>query len=931
MIGEALGHYRIIKKIGSGGMGEVYRARDDKLDRDIALKTLPTGTLADEATRKRFRQEALILAKLNHPNIATIHEFGSQDGVDFLVMELISGKSLKEILSQGPLAEKQIQRLGLQLADGLEAAHQHGVVHRDLKPANIMITSDGRLKILDFGLAKLVQDTFPEMAQSSTKGDAVPGTMPYMAPEQLKGAPVDGRTDIYAAGAVLYEMATGQRPFLVSNSARLLDSILHKMPRPPCELNQRLSSGMQIIILKALEKLPEDRHHSIHELRLEVERLTTTTGATHPALETVNASREQDVVDEKRQAAPPSVSVSSRSEKHEPKILVATPAPQSSARTHTVQITVPEVPQWAWLSLAGCILISGVLTLSIPAVRDSVFHIFSHPNKPPPGIPSLEEGKHVIVLPFDVQGNRDTLGYVAEGLDEELSRKLSAMPVLHVVSASAVKEQAKHQKVDLNGPADNIGRNFGVNLIVHGTVQEGGGWIRINVNFDDVPDARPLLAEPFSYPAAAMNLLDLEDQVYKSIVRELKLRPSSQEQIRAANPTSNNDAYDHYLQGRYALSRQSNTEGINTAIGFYERAIQEDPRFTLAYVRLSDSYRAMYGRTSDPSWFRRALESAEHAQKLNDDLPEVHLALGDVYRQLGETKVAVTEFGRAKQLSPNSDLPWLRLGITYEESGQRDQAVDAYLKATQLNPYSLVDRNELGYAYFRHNEYEKALVQFRSVTDLDPANYYGYMNTGAVHLAQGKYDESIQELERALDVAPSDDDPAIHSDIGSAYFYLKRYTDSVKENEKAVKISPNDYTIVGNLADAYRWSKRRKKAAETYTTAIDLATRQLDLNSRNTDALGSLALFYAKNGDLPRATDCIRRARLIDPSNSELIFDEATVRMIAKQPSQAIESLRLALAKGYSPKLVEVDPEFSTVQSDPNFKKLVKGYSRKSN
>ncbi|HJY92207.1 MAG TPA: serine/threonine-protein kinase [Candidatus Acidoferrum sp.] len=179
MIGEALGHYRIIKKIGSGGMGEVYRARDDKLDRDIALKTLPTGTLADEATRKRFRQEALILAKLNHPNIATIHEFGSQDGVDFLVMELISGKSLKEILSQGPLAEKQIQRLGLQLADGLEAAHQHGVVHRDLKPANIMITSDGRLKILDFGLAKLVQDTFPEMAQSSTKGDAVPGTMPH--------------------------------------------------------------------------------------------------------------------------------------------------------------------------------------------------------------------------------------------------------------------------------------------------------------------------------------------------------------------------------------------------------------------------------------------------------------------------------------------------------------------------------------------------------------------------------------------------------------------------------------------------------------------------------------------------------------------------------------------------------------------------------
>src|SRR3984957_8824258 len=290
MIGETLGHYGVIEKIGSGGMGEVYRAHDEQLDRDVALKVLPTGSLADEAKRKLFRKEALVLAKLNHPNIATVHEFNRQGGGDFLAMELIRGRSLREVLKEGPLPEKEIQRLGLQLSEALAVAHEHGVVHCDLKPANIMITPDGRLKILDFGLAKLVQAPSADVTQSSTTAQSVPGTLPYMAPEQLLGEGADTRADVYAAGAVLYEMATGRRAFPESNVPRLIDSVLHKHPPLPREVNAQISKEMQTAILKAMQKNPDERQQSARELLLDLEKLNKVAPNTpSDALEQSNA------------------------------------------------------------------------------------------------------------------------------------------------------------------------------------------------------------------------------------------------------------------------------------------------------------------------------------------------------------------------------------------------------------------------------------------------------------------------------------------------------------------------------------------------------------------------------------------------------------------------------------------------------------------
>jgi eukaryotic-like serine/threonine-protein kinase len=280
LIGQTISHYRIVEKLGSGGMGVVYRAHDERLDRDVALKVLPDGMLSDETARKRFLKEARTLSQLSHPNIATVFDFDHEHSTDFLVMELIPGITLDRKIAAGPLAEKEIIGIGEQVARALEEAHEHGIVHRDLKPGNVMVTPKGQVKVLDFGLARLLKPRDPNATESFTEADAVAGTLPYMAPEQLRGDAVDQRTDIYAAGAVLYEMSTGKRPFESKVSTALVDDIIHKPLVPPAQLKPSLPSRLEDVILKCLEKDPENRYQSAKELLVDLRRLTAPSTAT---------------------------------------------------------------------------------------------------------------------------------------------------------------------------------------------------------------------------------------------------------------------------------------------------------------------------------------------------------------------------------------------------------------------------------------------------------------------------------------------------------------------------------------------------------------------------------------------------------------------------------------------------------------------------
>ena len=1026
-------------------------------------------------------------------------------------MELIRGRSLREVLKEGPLPEKEIQRLGLHLSEALAVAHEHGVVHCDLKPANIMITPDGRLKILDFGLAKLVQAPSADVTQSSTTAQSVPGTLPYMAPEQLLGEGADTRADVYAAGAVLYEMATGRRAFPESNVPRLIDSVLHKQPPLPREVNAQISKEMQTTILKAMQKNPDERQQSARELLLDLEKLNKVAPNTpSDALEQSNAPPLEiahvlfmDIVayskmamDEQRhrlrelqqtvmitsefiraksvdqlislptgdgmalvffedpeapvrcalelcralrskaeiklrmgihtgpvyrvadinanrnvagggintaqrvmdcgdaghilisqamvdvlgqltrwdsslhalgeatvkhgvhihlfnlctddvgnpkipskirtaRAARKPVSAIGKQGKssrpgsgHYPKlqgapnISISSEVPQSSSGTHTVQIHIPRMNRRAWLLVIGGILVVIALAFATPRVSNWISENFFGRCNPPTGIPCLSDGKHLAVLPFVVEGDRNTLGYIGEGLGEELSRKLSALQKIQVVSAGASEAAAAKHEVDLKGSPEAIARNLGSNLLVQGSVVQAGGWVHVNVSLQDVADRRLLWNRDFSDAIANVNLLNRTDEIYTQIVEHLKLKPTPEEQARAARPTDKSEAYDLYLKGRNAARGKQDVPALKSAIQFYDEAVKKDPHFALAYSGLADANRAMYQETKDVSWANKALGAAQHAESLNDSLPEVHLALGNAYRVAGKTEQAIAEFERVKKLSPNSDEPWHLLGRTYTAEGRRDEAIDALTKAILVNP-SLINQNAPGIAYFQFGEYDKALATFEHVTELDPDNYLGHQNTGVIYFQQAKYDEAIVEFQKAIELQPGAD---LYSNLGLALLYLKRYPEAITALEKSARTHPNEEVVVGNLADGYRWSGQRERAKTTYDRAISLAIANLGVNPKDANVLGDLALYYAKTGQASLADHYIRQARLIDATNPDLIYEEAVVYVLAKQPAQAMNSLRSAFEKGFSPGRAKLDLELSPIQGKPEFQKLVAEY-----
>ncbi|MFB3154728.1 MAG: protein kinase, partial [Candidatus Acidiferrales bacterium] len=474
MIGKTLSHYRIVEKIGAGGMGEVYRARDEHLGRDVAIKVLPAGTLADEQARKRFRKEALSLSKLNHPNIATVFDFDTQDGTDFLVMELVEGVTLSDKLAGGPLPEKEITRLGLQLAEALEEAHERGVVHRDLKPGNVMVTPKGQAKILDFGLAKLLR---PDVAsatattESFTETQAAAGTLPYMAPEQVRAENVDARSDIYAAGAVLYEMATGQRAFPETQTGRLMDAILNRAPQPPSGLNRRVSPGLEGIILKALEKEPENRYQSAKELAVDLRRL----GIPGSAAAVLSARR-------------------------------------PATRRRMV---------WA-AGVALVALLAVLVGLNVGGLRERLLG-----GVVPGQITSLA------VLPLENLMGDPEQDYCVAGMHEALITELSKIGALTVISRTSAM---RYRNTDKSVP--EIARELGVDAVVEGSVLRVENTVRITAQLIEAATDRHLWADNFDRELRDILALhsDVARAIARQI--RVTLTPKEESRLAAARPVN---------------------------------------------------------------------------------------------------------------------------------------------------------------------------------------------------------------------------------------------------------------------------------------------------------------------------------------------------------------------------------------------------------
>jgi serine/threonine protein kinase/tetratricopeptide (TPR) repeat protein len=856
--GSQLGpRYRIEAVIGEGGMGKVYKAHDNDLDRTVALKLIRPEIARDSNSLQRFKQELLLASRISHRNILRIHDLGDVDGVKFISMAYIQGMDLQDLIARtGKLRIERVVNIAKQLASALEAAHAEGVVHRDLKPRNVLITVDDQAFVSDFGLAKSLDTE----ATAMTRAGEVLGTPRYMSPEQAESKPADHRSDLYSLGVILYEMATGEVPFSGESSLQVMFQHVQQAPRDPRLANPEIPEYLASIILKCLEKDPAKRYQSATELLRDLETGT-----------------------------PP---------------------------TRVVRLRQAEMSYPKWLFVAtGLVLVAG-LALAVRPVRERVFgHVPIAARVT--GIIGAND-KFIALMPLRVSGPDATLRIEAEGIGDALSAKLFQIKTVHLASPSAA------EKIDAGTPVPKIARQLGSKLIVQGTIQGAGDKIDVVLNLSD-STGRRLWSKDFA--GVRQDLLTIEDQIYNDLTTALELKPSDEELARnALRPTENVDAYELYLKGRDILRGKREEKRVESAVDLFDQAIKKDTGFALAYAGFSDASIILYDLTKDVSWSQKALSAAQHAQTLNDELPEVHFALGNVYRITGKNAEAIVELKRALQLAPNSDEGYRRLANAYLAAGQKDESLQAFQKAIDVNPYYGLNYGRLGLAYFQFGDYDKALAAFNRAVELQPDSAASYNNIGLIYFQMGKWNEAIAAYQKALKLSPSED---LYSNLGTSYFYLGHRNDAVTMFQKAVALNPNEQLYAGNLADALRWSGDQTKAKAEYQHAIALAQKALKVNPVDADTLGYLGLYYAKSGDPKLGLEYIRRARAVESQGNELPYRQAVVQTILGQQAEAIASLGEALQKGYSAIMVKNDPEFKPLEANPEYGKLLAQFSSK--
>jgi len=705
-VGQVLGHYRLIEQIGAGGMGIVFRALDEQLQRDVAVKILPPGLLKEPTRRERFRREALAIGRLNHSNIAIAFNFGAENGIDYLVTEYISGVGLDEKIGGQPLPQKTVLEYGVQMVSGLQAAHRAGVIHRDLKPGNIRINEDGQLKILDFGLAK-VMHSIDESAQTDTLENniSVSGTLPYMAPELLRAERVDARADIWAAGAVLYEMATGRRAFPDRNASLLIDAILHYDPVRPALINPQISLALENVILKALDRDPDRRYQSARELRVDLMRLL--------------AGSEVDI-----ESRPPS----------------------SSGFTRPVsdRYVVARKP-WPWITAA----IAAVLILAVAGV---ILWRKSSSSAGSPREASLASDIHSIaVLPFtDLSSNGETQRYFADGMTEELINDLSSISALRVISRnSSMQYKDTHVKLP------EIARELNVDAVVEGTVQRVGDQVKISAALVDARQDRNLWGH--SYEGDLRNVLSLQSEVAQAIASEVRVQLSPEESANLARrPAVNPEAYESYLQALYLLNNGARNDQ-HRALSEFKKAVEQDPTSALAWAGLADSYTlmAMYGEVAPRAVMPLAEAAAKKALQLDDTLAQAHAALGIIdWTYLWNSAAAGQEFARAVQLNPGYAVAHEWRGNYLSRTGNAEEAIQELQKAQQLDPLSPVIETNIGRVYYYARRYDKAIQILSQQAAAQPSFWMAPAALGATYLAQGKYDDAIRQLERSHNLMP---------------------------------------------------------------------------------------------------------------------------------------------------------------------------------
>jgi serine/threonine protein kinase/tetratricopeptide (TPR) repeat protein len=688
--GSRLGRYEILSAIGAGGMGEVYRAHDPTLDRQVAIKLLPPETAADPSARQRLRREAMAVAAIDHPYICKIFEIGEHDAALFLVMEYVPGDTLDHRLQSGRLPAAEALRLGGEIAEALEEAHARRFLHRDLKPANIMVTPHGHVKVMDFGLARRVEDMpTPDQATRElpasrlTAAGVIVGTPDYMSPEQVKGLELDSRSDLFSFGVILAEMLGGRHPFRQASVGETLSAVL----REPPALADDMPSPLKAFLGRLLAKDPQERYRSAAEVRADLARLASSSDT----------------------------------------IAIAPVVRRPSV--------VRKRATWAALAIA-LTLVGYLVAKSRP------------PRAPAPAAPEAQALiRSIAVLPLDNYSGDPSQDYFAEGMTDELTAKLASISQLRVISRGSVMQFRGKDRP----PTAQIAAKLNVDAFIEGSVSRAGDKVRITAQLIDARADKHLWAKTFD--GNSRDVLALQTELASAIAREVNVRLTPSEQSRlGAGPSVSSEAHDAYLRGRYFFNRPSD-DNLRKAIAQYEEAVKLSPEFSLAFSGMSDAYLwAGYneGFLTATAAKEKSRLAAEQAVQLDDSSAEAHTSLAVFKLFYGfDWQGCEREFRQAIALNPNYSFAHDQFATALAFQGRFPEATAEGARAIELDPLSpqvLVDAT-MPFLFQRKIAEAKALS--RKAAELDPTFFFPVMVEGWGNLEVGRYGDAIPFLEKA--------------------------------------------------------------------------------------------------------------------------------------------------------------------------------------
>ena len=888
MVGQTLGQYKILDKLGAGGMGEVYRAEDTTLDREVALKILPPELAESQERLDRFQREAKTLAALDHPNIVHIHTVEEEDGVHFLTMQLVEGKPLSQLIPKGGMPLERIFDIAIPLADALATAHEGGIIHRDLKPANIMVSDEGRVKVLDFGLAKLRQETMPEEAtelptEPLTEEGRILGTVPYMSPEQLEGKGVDARSDIFSLGVILYEMVTGERPFKGDSSASLIAAIMTGSPREVDGLRTELPHHLSRIIRHCLEKEATRRYQSALDVRNELEDL----------------HREET----------------------------------SQVAGSTTPLQRPKVSKekrwWPVVAVLVILLLAATAWLIL---------------KPEPGekevIAAEPETPMIVVLPFENLGSPED-EYFADGMTEEITSRLAVVSALRVISRTSAM-QYKENRPSLR----QVGKELGVDYVLEGSVrwaQAGGeSRVRITPQLIRISDDSHLWAD--SYDRVIEDVFEIQSDIASRVVHELDVTLLQEERRELeTRPTENLEAYQAYLRGKYLeVTPDFSARHRERVVASYSQAIELDPDFAAAHAALAYAHATYYRLGYDSSDARRtaAREAANRAMALEPESPRVLYGVGFYYYYIEQDyDEALRKFTAAAEMLPYEAHILAATAYIWRRQGRWEMGLERLEKAMEASPRDATIAGHIGEYSMLMRDYPRAVKYSDIAISLAPDEVWGYYVKALTYrLWKGDRVESRRILEVLPADSPEDyfgflawfDQYRLDREFDEALLYLAGAPfEWLRFQSELRPVDLLEGEVLGYLG-------RNELALAAYDATRVSIEKELEEHVDDFRLHGALGLAYAGLGRGSEAVIEGKRALELMPVSKDAYIgpqlheDLSRIYTSLGELDDAVAELEylLSIPSRVSVPLLRLDPRWDPLRDHPRFQALLEKYGQ---